>query len=329
MSGKSWASPASLDELLTKEFPPNRWLAEGLIPLQGITILHGQPTAGKTWLILDLAIAVSQGKPLLNQFQTKQTGVLLLDEESGEWLLHERFKTLRAPLELPIHYLTMASSKFTESFVEHLIEWCHDNEVGLVMIDSLVRIHGGDENTAQDSAKVFRLIRMLTSVGITVVIVHHNTKASANGEYGSQMRGSGDIQASVDCQLSLTRPYRDEYLVLEQIKNRNAPELPAIELNFINHETYSEFVYIGQIKGGDKRAELKPLILQVIGSEPGISQTNLHKQLMDLGHGTHIKTLRKLLIAMEKADNSITRTKGAKNSICYFLKESTDNPTES
>lgn len=329
MSGKSWSSPASLDELLEKEFPSNRWLAEGLIPLQGITILHGQPTAGKTWFILELAIAVSQGKPLLGQFQTKQTGVLLLDEESGEWLLHERFKTLRAPSELPIHYLTMASSKFTEPLVEHLISWCHNNEVGLVMIDSLVRIHGGDENTAQDSAKVFRLIRMLTSAGITVVIVHHNTKASANGEYGSQMRGSGDIQASVDCQLSLTRPYRDEYLVLEQIKNRNAPELPAIELNFIKHATYSEFTYVGQVKNGSKHSAAKPVILEIIEREPGINQVSIHTQLSEAGHKVHPTTLRKLLATMENAEGSITKIRGAANGYCYFLKSASNGSHES
>lgn len=326
--GRAILLPASLDDLLSKEFPPNRWLVEGLIPLEGITILHGQPTAGKTWLIMELAIAVSQGKPLFNHFPTEQSGVLLLDEESGEWLLHDRFKTLRASSGLPIHYLTMESSKFTEPFVKGLVKWCHDSSVSLVMIDSLVRIHGGDENTAKDSARVFRLIRLLTSESITVIVVHHNTKASLNGEYGNQMRGSGDIQASVDCQLSLSRPYRDEYLTLEQIKNRNAPELPVIELNFINHDTYSEFVYLGQVKDGGKHAELKPIILQVVGTEPGISQSNIHQQLLELGHGTHPKTLRKLLGTMEKVDESIAKSKGKANSYCYYIKTESDNPDE-
>lgn len=324
---KSSLQPSSLDELLAKEFPPNRWLVDGLIPLQGITILHGLPTAGKTWLMMEIAIAVAQGKRLFNQFDTTNTGVLLLDEESGEWLLHDRFRTLRAPSELPIHYLSMQSSKFTESYVEGLIEWCNASGIGLVMVDSLVRIHGGDENTAQDSAKVFRLIRMLTSKGITVLIVHHNTKASANGEYGSQMRGSGDIQASVDCQLSLVRPYRDDYLTLEQVKNRYAPEMPTIELNFMKHDDYSEFIYLGQLKEGAKHAELKPVILQVIGADPGISQNGLHEKLMELGHGIHVKTLRKLLSTME--GESINRTKGKANAYCYFIKPKETEPSES
>lgn len=324
---KSNLQPSSLDTLLVKEFPPNRWLVDGLIPLHGITILHGLPTAGKTWLMMEIAISVAQGKLLFNQFETSHTGVLLLDEESGEWLLHDRFKTLRAPSELPIHYLTMNSSKFTESYVDELIEWCNDNEVGFVAIDSLVRIHGGDENTAQDSAKVFRLIRKLTSAGITVLIIHHNTKASANGEYGSQMRGSGDIQASVDCQLSLVRPYRDDYLTLEQVKNRYAPEMPTIELNFMKHDDYSEFMYLGQLKEGSKHAELKPIILQVIGADPGISQNKLHEKLMELGHGIHVRTLRKLLSTME--GESINKTKGKANAYCYFIRPKETEPSES
>lgn len=143
------------------------------------------------------------------------------------------------------------------------------------------------------------------------------------------MRGSGDIQASVDCQLSLTRPYRDEYLMLEQIKNRNAPELPAIELNFTNHETYSEFTYLGQVKGGNKYSELKPVILEVVRAEPGISQSGIREQLTQLGHKTHPTQLRKLMGVMEKTDDSITKTNGKANSYCYFLKETSSEPAES
>lgn len=309
----------SLNELLEKQFPAKRWLVDKLVPLNGITVLHGLPTAGKTWLMLEMAIAVSQGKPLFNEFETEKTGVLLLDEESGDWLLQDRFKVLGARFGLAIHMRSMAGEEFSENYMRKISIWCQENLVGVVMIDSLVRIHSGDENTAKDSAKIFKLIRMLTKNGLTVVLLHHNTKASANGEYGSQMRGSGDIQASVDCQLSLTRPHGDDYLVLEQVKNRYMRELAAIELSFTEREGHSEFIYVGQLDKRNKHIKLKQAILQIIQDEPSINQTELHNRLSESGQQVHIKTLRSLLQKMETPEGSIQAETGKANTKHYFL----------
>jgi RecA-family ATPase len=311
----------SLNELLGKQFPPKRWLVDKLVPSNGITVLHGLPTAGKTWLMLEIAIAVSQGKPLFNEFETEKTGVLLLDEESGDWLLQDRFKTLRASFGLPIHMRSMTGEEFSENYMRKISIWCQENLVGVVMIDSFVRIHSGDENTAKDSAKIFKLIRMLTKDGLTVLLLHHNTKASANGEYGSQMRGSGDIQASVDCQLSLTRPHGDDYHVLEQVKNRYMRELAAIELSFIEREGHSEFIYIGQLDKKNKHAKLKHAVLQIIQDQQGINQSELHTQLNENGQQLHIKTLRSLLQKMENPEGSIRAESGKANTKHYFSSE--------
>lgn len=318
--------PNSIKELFAKDFPPVQWLVDGLIPLGGITILHGLPMAGKTWLMLDIAIKASQGKPLFGKFPTTQTNSLLLDEESGERLLFDRFKKLQASSELPLYYITMGSSNFNEAYVKQLVVWCKQNRIGLVMVDSLVRIHGGDENTSKDSAKVFRLLRMLTSEGITVLVIHHNTKASANGEYGSQMRGSGDIQASVDCQLSLIRPYKDGSVTLEQVKNRYAKETPTIEISLVEHEGHIEFAYLGQLDEGGKLASIKPAIEQIVGANPGINQSNLHDSLKESGHTISPKTLRKALRFMEN-ELAISVVKGKANTNCYFIptQESNDD----
>lgn len=318
----------SLSELLEKQFPPKRWLVDKLVPLNGITVLHGLPTAGKTWLMLEIAIAVSQGKLLFNEFETEKTGVLILDEESGDWLLQDRFKTLRASFGLPIHMRSMTGEEFSENYMRKISIWCQENLVGVVMIDSLVRIHSGDENTAKDSAKIFKLIRMLTNEGLTVVLLHHNTKASASGEYGSQMRGSGDIQASVDCQLSLTRPHGDDYLVLEQKKNRYIRELAAIELSFTEHENHSEFIYLGQLDKKNKQVKLKQAVLQILKDSPGLNQTTLHKLLLEGGHKVKsIQTLRSLLQRMENPDKSIENGGGIGNEIKYYVK-SADQETK-
>jgi len=321
--------PTSLSELMAKEFPPNHWLVENVIPQQAITILHGAPMSLKTWVVLELAIRAAKGEKLFNQFETVQTGSLLVDMESGEWLLQDRFRTLQVDPALPIHYVTMESSDFTIAYAKGLVKWCDENEIGLVIIDSLTRIHSGDENTSKDSNKIFSTLRSLTKHGITVCVIHHNRKGGRNQEDdGEAMRGSSDIQASIDCQISVRRPYNDEYLTIKQIKCRNAIELPMFELNFKKHDDgHSEFLYLGQIANSGKQ-DVKPVILQVITQSPGLSQQEIHSGLEELGHGINVKTLRSLLKTMEK-DGGIVKTKGNANSYCYYINQQTSVDDES
>jgi hypothetical protein len=311
--------PTSLAELMAMEFPPNHWLVENLIPLQAITVIHGAPMSLKTWIVLELAIQAAQGNKLFNHFETVKTGSLLIDMESGEWLLQDRFKTLQANSDLPIHYLTMESSEFTIAYARGLAKWCNKHDIKLVIIDSLTRIHSGDENTSKDSNKIFGILRQLTKRGLTVVLIHHNRKGGKNKEDdGEAMRGSSDIQASIDCQISVRRPYNDEYLTIKQIKCRNALELPMMELNFKKHDDgHSEFIYLGQIANSGKQ-DVKPVILQVIAEKPGLSQKDIHSGLEELGHGINEKTLRSLLKALESG-GEILKTKGNARTYCYFI----------
>lgn len=312
-------APKSLAMLMEKDFPPNHWTVENLIPSQSITILSGAPTSCKTWIMLEIAKCVAQGIDLFDNFPTKQTGVLIIDEESGERLLQDRFKILRSPDNLPIYYLSMCGQKITDKYISELIKWCSSNSVGLVMMDSFVRMHDGDENAARDVAKVFKLIRNLTTSELTVLIAHHNRKTNINN-IGSQqmMRGSSDILASIDCQLAVSRPQRNELLTIEQTKCRIAPELPQIEIRFNQFQEYSEFEYLGQKDNLNKNLALKNKVIEIITAKQNLNQTDIADKLESFGLKKNPKTLRNILETMER-EKLITVIQGTKNSKMYSI----------
>ena len=68
--------PISADKLYYKTFKPNRALVEGIIP-KGLTVIAGSPKIGKSWMALDLAIAVASGGSFLGR-PVKQAGVFYL-----------------------------------------------------------------------------------------------------------------------------------------------------------------------------------------------------------------------------------------------------------
>jgi len=41
-------------------FPPIRWIVPDVLP-EGATILAGRPKLGKSWMALDMALAVARG----------------------------------------------------------------------------------------------------------------------------------------------------------------------------------------------------------------------------------------------------------------------------
>ena len=58
--------------------PEKRWLVEGLWADQAVGIVGGEPKCCKSFLALDVAVAVASGAPCLRRFPVAQTGKVLL-----------------------------------------------------------------------------------------------------------------------------------------------------------------------------------------------------------------------------------------------------------
>ena len=56
--------PDTLDDLLARDFPPREWLVQGLLPAHAVTIISASPKSFKTWLLLYMAVCITQGKRL-------------------------------------------------------------------------------------------------------------------------------------------------------------------------------------------------------------------------------------------------------------------------
>lgn len=70
-------------ELDHKEFPPVNWAVPDLIP-EGVTILSGKPKIGKSWLMLNIAIAVASGGMALGKTKCEQGKVLYAANEDNQ-----------------------------------------------------------------------------------------------------------------------------------------------------------------------------------------------------------------------------------------------------
>jgi hypothetical protein len=71
-------------------FDPVRFLVRNLIPNEGVTLVVAKPKSGKSWLILDLALASTMNRLTLGDIKPLQGSVLYLALEDSLRRLRSR-----------------------------------------------------------------------------------------------------------------------------------------------------------------------------------------------------------------------------------------------
>jgi len=67
---RSFADVQRCSELMVTRLPPRKWAVEGLIP-EGYSVLGGGKSAGKSWLALNISLAVAMGELALGKIPTE------------------------------------------------------------------------------------------------------------------------------------------------------------------------------------------------------------------------------------------------------------------
>ena len=157
MSGRPLqVSPAHrLDERL----PEARWLVEGLWADEAVGIVGGEPKCCKSFLALDLAVAVASGTPCLRQFPVRKRGrVLLYAAEDAHCVVRERLEGIchAAGVDLDKLDILVITEPSLRLDLDHEAVRLHATverlQPTLLVLDPFVRLHRIDENDSGLSA---------------------------------------------------------------------------------------------------------------------------------------------------------------------------------
>ena len=231
------ALPVRRAQDLEVSAPEQHWLIEGLWAREAVGIVGGEPKCCKSFLALDVAVAVASGAPCLRHFPVAQTGrVLLFAAEDAPSIVRSRLEricqTAGVPFDgLDVHVITAPSLRLDlrEDQVR-LKDTVEALRPTLLILDPFVRLHRIDENAAAEVAPVLGYLRGLQrGFRIAVLLVHHARKAAGGARAGQTLRGSSELHAWGDSNLYLRR--RGETLRLT-IEHRAAPSVDglAVEL---------------------------------------------------------------------------------------------------
>lgn len=151
----------SLSELLSLDVKLE-WAVEGIFPKEGIGVICGMPWTCKSWILHDLALAMACRRPWLRRFEVGGGPVLYIDEENPLGLLVHRFKKLLFettvnPASLDIDFLCSTGFTLTklrdEQWLSRIIG---ERGYSIIIVDSLIRVHQKEENSATEMAQVFK-----------------------------------------------------------------------------------------------------------------------------------------------------------------------------
>jgi len=205
--------PVELAHRLADRPDERRWLVEGLWADEAVGIVGGEPKCCKSFLALDLAVAVASGAPCLRQYPVARPGrVLLYAAEDALHLVRRRLEGICRAADvalaaLDVHVITAPTLRLDHAGDrDRLAATVAALGPRLLVLDPFVRLHRIDENVSGEVAPLLAYLRELQRRHqLSVVVVHHARKGAARARAGQALRGSSEFHAWGDSNLYLRR----------------------------------------------------------------------------------------------------------------------------
>lgn len=208
-------------------FPPLQYAVPGIIP-EGLALLVAPPKAGKSWLVLGVALAAASGGRALGVLQVDRRPVLYLALEDGDRRMQERCRALLAddPIPAGLHYLTTVDGG---AVLHTIAAWLalHPTTAPLIVLDTLGKVMppaAPGESAYQRDYRIGGQLKRLCDEhrGTSLVVVHHDRKASSE-DFIDSVSGTHGLAGSADSVLVLARG-RGEASGLLKVTGRDIPE---------------------------------------------------------------------------------------------------------
>ena len=213
-----------------------KWLWKPWIPLGHLTILAGEPGAGKSAVALWLAACVTRGlawpDDSPNGFSARH--VLIADSEGAQAIWAQRIRDWGLPTDL-LHFpgadgfgrIMLDDERHLDGVRQVVVE----RGIPLVIIDSLRTAMGAtqDENDSKIAALLTPWAEMCRDCEIALVIIHHfGKRRSGDGQEADlgRLRGSSAIAASGRSVLAIDQPDSDAGLKRLSVVKSNLALMP-------------------------------------------------------------------------------------------------------
>ena len=202
-------------------------LIEGVLRKGHKMLIAGPSKAGKSFLQIELCIAIAEGKKWL-QWQCARGRVMYVNLELDRASCLHRFRDVYQTLGWKPEHLgsidiwnLRGKSVPMDKLAPKLIRRAAKKDYVAIIIDPIYKVITGDENSADQMANFCNQFdKVCTELGCAVIYCHHHSKGSQGGKKSmDRASGSGVFARDPDALLDLIELEPTEALV-EQEKNK-------------------------------------------------------------------------------------------------------------
>lgn len=228
--GETFSTPLARNpfKLLTiKEFldrPRPGWIIKGLMPIADLGVVYGASGAGKSFIMLELVMAIVRGIPWRGLRVRQGKVVYICAEGAGGFRNRVEAYCQHHGIDgsgLPLLILDAVPNLLDKAQVKWLCETiAAEPGVALVVCDTFAQMTpGADENAGRDMGEAIANIRTVgRRAAAGVILVHHAGKDAARGA-----RGWSGIRAAADFEMEVTRD-ADDNRALNTTKQKDADD---------------------------------------------------------------------------------------------------------
>ena len=172
----------TLADLQNKQFRPLRWIVADIAP-EGAILIAAKPKARKSWLALNLSIAIASGGKALGRYDVDQGSVLYLDLEGNQRRIQSRVRQIlgvnQEPWPANVEVFTEWSRG--DDAVHELRQWLLRHEdASAIVVDLLHEIRPPmdprEDRYAYDRNMLVSLNRLAEEFHVALFVVHHTRK---------------------------------------------------------------------------------------------------------------------------------------------------------
>jgi hypothetical protein len=211
--------------------PPMAWRIKNVLPAQGLAIMYGKSGSGKTFLLLDLLLAIATSDEWFGHSINKASVCYIcLEGASGvRQRLSAWEKASGKPLPRNFKIVTETLDLMKSNDVQELAKSIKEAEFGngVIAIDTLnAATPRMDENSSKDMGTAISNLKLLMTLTNSLVLTsHHTGKDESRG-----MRGHSSLLGAIDVEIYLKSTNSSRAWTLEKIRDYENGETHSFKL---------------------------------------------------------------------------------------------------
>lgn len=282
---------ASVADFLIKPPAPRRWLLEDFLPANIAGAIAAPGATGKSFLTIQLGIAVAAGKPFFGIPVSEPGGVFIVNAEDDREEMGRRFHAIVEHMRRYDELTPSDESKLRDRlFLKDVVGW--DNrvmsitkngvdltdvgdriaeaakkipDIRLIILDAASRFRGGEENDNDHQTRFVEVMeRIRKATGATVIAVHHMNKEGVRAGTSKlsmdMMRGGQGFIDGLRWGAAMACMGKDEAKKFENIDEEDARDYVRVDLVKGNYGPGWQGMWLRREDGGVlARAYIEPI----------------------------------------------------------------------